>query len=119
MMTDTNIRGYRIGVPSARRQARIMPRPRQQLSALFLKVLACMLVVSVITVFAGSLLLGHQVRQLSRNLQEMQVARQQLGATNIDLNVERVRLTSRQRIVEEAGRRLGLVEPDRSRVHRF
>ncbi len=119
MITNTNVRGYRAGVPMVGQASVLASGRSQELSGWFLKLLVALLTGAVLFVFVGSLFVEHQISLAASQLVAQEQLHSKLTAAAIDLRVQRVRLTSKERIMQLATSRLQLYPPERRQMHRF
>jgi len=89
------------------------------MSARLAKLVTFILCVSLFIVFAFSQLMHWHINSTVNKLDKLQSVRSQVGSENIALLAARAQLTSKEYIVEQAGKRYNLFIPQKDQIRRL
>jgi hypothetical protein len=97
----------------------IVARPDWSMSRRLARLVALILCLSLLIVFAFSQLMHQHLTSSASRLEHLQSLRIQFGSENIALLAARAQMTSKERILERAQQKYHLVVPKKEQVRRL
>ena len=119
MMTGINSRMFRPNAVAVGMRQQVAARSDWAMSRRLAKLVTLILCVSIFIVFAFSQLMHWHIVSTINKLDKLQSVRNQFGTENIALLATKAQLTSKEYIVELAGKRYQLHLPEQGQVRRL
>lgn len=119
MIAGIQSRMFRSPALSAGIRQQIAVRSEWAISKRLAKLVALILCLSLFVVFAFSQLMHRQILSSVDRLEQLQSVRNHFGSENISLLAARAHLTSKDSVVDRAGRKYHLYIPKKEQVRRL
>lgn len=119
MIAGIQLRMFRPHALSAGIRQQVANRTEWSVSRRLAKVVTLILCLSLFIVFAFSQLMHRQIMSSASRLEQLQSVRNQFGSENIALLAARAQLTSKESIMDRAGKQYHLFAPRKEQVRRL